>query len=91
MPATWGRRSQALSIKQALNKLCAIMAADQRHRGRLLCISHCLCRERAGVFIWAMRRSISATTSPKGIPEEASLDKARAMWVSQYDVWGFFV
>ena len=23
------------------------MAADQRHRGRLLCISHCLCRERA--------------------------------------------
>lgn len=41
------RHGQALSIKQALNKLCAIMAADQRHRGRLLCISHCLCRERA--------------------------------------------
>ena len=41
------RHGQALSIKQALNKLCAIMAADKRHRGRLLCISHCLCRERA--------------------------------------------
>lgn len=41
------RHGQALSIKQALNKLCAIMAADQRHRGQLLCISHCLCRERA--------------------------------------------
>ena len=50
MISPWGvimRHGQALSIKQALNKLCAIMAADQRHRGRLLCISHCLCRERA--------------------------------------------
>ena len=41
------RHGQALSIKQALNKLCAIMSADERHRGQLLCISHCLCRERA--------------------------------------------
>lgn len=41
------RHGQALSIKQALAKLCSIMAADERHRGRLLCISHCLCRERA--------------------------------------------
>ncbi len=41
------RHGQALSIRQALNKLVAIMAADERHRGRLLCISHCLCRERA--------------------------------------------
>lgn len=41
------RHGQALSIKQALSKLCAIMAADPRHRGRLLCISHCLCQERA--------------------------------------------
>ncbi len=41
------RHGQALSIKQALNKLCAIMAADPRHRGQLLCISHCLCLERA--------------------------------------------
>ena len=41
------RHGQALSINQALSKLCAIMAADPRHKGRLLCISHCLCRERA--------------------------------------------
>ena len=41
------RHGQALSIKQALSKLCAIMAADPRHRGQLLCISHCLCQERA--------------------------------------------
>ena len=41
------RHGQALSIKQALSKLCSIMAADERHRGQLLCISHCLCRERA--------------------------------------------
>ena len=41
------RHGQALSIKQALNKLVALMAADERHRGRLLCISHCLCQERA--------------------------------------------
>lgn len=41
------RHSQALSIKQAINKLAAIMANDPRHRGQLLCISHCLCRDRA--------------------------------------------
>ena len=41
------RHGQALSIKQALNKLVSIMAGDDRHRGQLLCISHCLCRDRA--------------------------------------------
>ena len=41
------RHGQALSIKQALNRLASIMAADPRHRGQLLCISHCLCQERA--------------------------------------------
>ena len=41
------RHGQALSVKQALNKLASMMAEDPRHRGRLLCISHCLCRERA--------------------------------------------
>ena len=41
------RHGQALSIGQALNKLVSLMAADERHRGRLLCITHCLCRERA--------------------------------------------
>lgn len=41
------KHTQALSIKQALNKLAEIMAQDDRHRGKLLCISHCLCRDRA--------------------------------------------
>lgn len=41
------RHGQALSIRQALNKLVSLMAADERHKGQLLCISHCLCRERA--------------------------------------------
>lgn len=41
------KHGQALSIKQALSKLVSIMAADDRHHGKLLCISHCLCRDRA--------------------------------------------
>ncbi len=41
------RHGQALSIKQALSKLVTIMADDEKHRGKLLCISHCLCRDRA--------------------------------------------
>lgn len=41
------KHGQALSIKQALSKMVSIMAADDRHRGKLLCISHCLCRDRA--------------------------------------------
>lgn len=41
------RHGQALSVKQALSRLAAMMAADSRHRGQLLCISHCLCRDRA--------------------------------------------
>jgi DegV family protein with EDD domain len=41
------KRGQALSIKQALSKLVDIMSADDGHRGRTLCISHCLCRDRA--------------------------------------------
>ncbi len=41
------KHGQALSIKQALNKLAGIMAQDDHHRGKLLCISHCLCRARA--------------------------------------------
>ena len=41
------RHGQTLSVNQALNKMVALMAADERHRGQLLCISHCLCRERA--------------------------------------------
>ena len=41
------KHTQALSIKQALNKLVDIVAADENHKGKLLCIAHCLCRERA--------------------------------------------
>ena len=41
------KHGQALSIKQALSKLVTIMADDEKHRGKLLCISHCLCRDRA--------------------------------------------
>lgn len=41
------KHTQALSIKQALNKLVELMAADPNHEGRLLSISHCLCRDRA--------------------------------------------
>ena len=41
------KHGQALSIKQALNKLVSIMSSDDNHRGKTLCISHCLCRDRA--------------------------------------------
>lgn len=41
------KHTQALSIKQALSKLVDIIAADENHKGKLLCIAHCLCRERA--------------------------------------------
>ena len=41
------KRGQALSTRQALSKMTSLMAADPGHRGRILCITHCLCRERA--------------------------------------------
>lgn len=41
------KHGQALSIKQALTKLVDIISNDERHHGKTLCISHCLCRERA--------------------------------------------
>lgn len=41
------KRGQALSIKQALNKMISLMAADERHTGRILAISYCNCLERA--------------------------------------------
>lgn len=41
------KHTQALSVKQALSKLAEIMAKDDRHRGKTLCISHCLCLDRA--------------------------------------------
>ena len=51
------KHGQALSVKQALNKLVAIMANDDRHRGKALCISHCLCRERAEHLAMLARKS----------------------------------
>ncbi|MEG0596859.1 MAG: DegV family protein [Oscillospiraceae bacterium] len=41
------KKSQALSVKQALSKMTAIMAADEKHAGKILSISHCNCLERA--------------------------------------------
>ncbi len=41
------KRGQALSVKQALAKLVDIMAADERHIGKVLHIAQCLCPDRA--------------------------------------------
>lgn len=41
------KRGQALSVKQALSKMVSLMAADEKHQGRILCITHCNCLERA--------------------------------------------
>ena len=41
------KRGQALSMKQALTKMVSLMAGDDTHSGRCLCIAHCNCLERA--------------------------------------------
>lgn len=41
------KHGQALSVKQALAKIVDIMAADDRHKGKILYIAQCLCPERA--------------------------------------------
>ena len=41
------KKGQAMSIKQALSKMAAMMAADPGHAGRRLCIVHCNCLDRA--------------------------------------------
>lgn len=41
------KRGQALSVKQGLSKLIQLMCADQKHRGKTLCIAHCNCSIRA--------------------------------------------
>lgn len=51
------KRGQALSIKQALSKLVGIMSDDEAHRGKTLCIAHCLCRERAEHFAALAKKS----------------------------------
>lgn len=39
------KRGQALSVRQALSKMVSLMAADEKHQGRILCITHCNCLE----------------------------------------------
>ena len=51
------KHTQALSIKQALSKLTDLMAQDDRHRGKVLCVSHCLCRDRAEYLRMLARKS----------------------------------
>lgn len=41
------RKGQALSVRQALSRMVALMAADPQHVGRPLCITHCNCLQRA--------------------------------------------
>lgn len=41
------KRGQAMSVKQALNKMVDLIAGDPGHVGKLLVISHCNCLERA--------------------------------------------
>lgn len=49
------KRGQAMSIKQALSKLVDLMAADQRHQGKILYIAQCLCPDRAQQ-LWELAR-----------------------------------
>lgn len=41
------KKGQAMSVKQALGKMVALMAEDAKHVGRTLSIVHCNCLERA--------------------------------------------
>lgn len=41
------KKGQAMSVKQALNKMVALMANDLKHVGKRLSIVHCNCLERA--------------------------------------------
>ena len=41
------KKGQAMSVKQALGKMAAMMAADPCHAGKRLAIVHCNCLERA--------------------------------------------
>ena len=41
------KKGQALSVKQAMSKMTALMAADPGHVGKRLAIVHCNCLERA--------------------------------------------
>ena len=41
------KKGQAMSVKQALNKMASLMAANPNHAGKRLSIVHCNCLERA--------------------------------------------
>ena len=51
------KHTQALSIRQALAKLVQLMAQDDSHRGKTLCIAHCLCHDRAEHLRMLARKS----------------------------------
>ena len=51
------KHGQALSIKQALSKLVDIIAADEKHKGKILYIAQCLCPDRAQQ-LWEMAQKV---------------------------------
>ncbi len=51
------KHGQALSIKQALSKLVEVMAADEKHKGKILYIAQCLCPDRAQQ-LWEMAQKV---------------------------------
>ena len=51
------KHGQALSIKQALYKMVELIAADEKHRGKTVCVTHCLCPDRAEHLASLMKKS----------------------------------
>lgn len=51
------KHGQALSIKQALSKMVELIAADEKHRGKTVCVTHCLCPDRAEHLASLMKKS----------------------------------
>ena len=41
------KKGQAMSVRQALGRMAELMAADKKHRGKVLYITHCNCLDRA--------------------------------------------
>ena len=65
------KHGQALSVKQALAKIVDIMAADDRHKGKILYIAQCLCPERADQLWQLVQKSCQfagvAITATRGL------------------------
>jgi len=51
------KHGQALSIRQALSKMVELIAADEKHRGKTVCVTHCLCPDRAEHLASLMKKS----------------------------------